>query len=79
VYITDARRLAVVPAHKKVNQAKVEATHWEGRVRPRDGAGGKWCAEVYRNPNTGDRLHVLPGGALAAISLDEVPALGGNP
>jgi hypothetical protein len=68
VYVTDALRLAVTPGDKAVDQAKVQPALWKQAARPGDAEGGKWSAEVYDDPNTGDRLFVTASGALAAVA-----------
>jgi hypothetical protein len=68
VYVTPSFRLAVVPARRKVAAGdKIEAPRWERRVRSKVAGAGKWSAEEFFNPNTGDRLFVTAGGALAAL------------
>jgi hypothetical protein len=68
VYVTDALCLAVVPGDKAVNQDKVQPARWTQVARPADAKSGKWSAEVFVNPNTGDRLFVTASGALAAVA-----------
>jgi hypothetical protein len=68
VYVTDGLRLAVAPGDKAVAQDKAQPARWAQVIRPGDAKGGKWAAEVFVNPNTGDRLFVTAGGAFAAVA-----------
>lgn len=68
VYVTPSFRLTVVPARRKVAASdKLDGVRWERRVGPKGAGAEKWSAEEFFNPNTGDRLFVTAGGALAAL------------
>jgi hypothetical protein len=67
VYVTPIFRLAVVPARRKVAGDRIESPRWVRLVRPKGAGEGKWSAEEFLNPNTGDRLFATAGGALAAL------------
>jgi hypothetical protein len=65
LYVTGALCLAVVPGDRAADRDKPQPPRWVQVLRP--GAGsGKWAAEVFDNPTTGDRLFVTASGALAA-------------
>jgi hypothetical protein len=68
VYVLPSFRLAAVPARRRVAAGdKIEAVRWERRVGPKEAGAGKWSAEEFLNPNTGDRLFITAAGALAVL------------
>jgi hypothetical protein len=68
LYVLPSFRLAAVPARRKIAVGdKIEAVRWERRTGPKEIGAGKWSAEEFLNPNTGDRLFVTAAGALAVL------------
>jgi hypothetical protein len=68
VYANDKRQLAATAGGKAKDPNKIQAVQWEKRVQPKEAKdGGTWSAELFSNPNTGDRLYVTANGALAVI------------
>jgi hypothetical protein len=73
VYLTETLRLAVLPGGRATGPTLPRDTVpreplWQSRLRPRDGAAGKWSAELYRNPNNGHLVLLTPQGAVAVLA-----------
>jgi hypothetical protein len=72
VYAMKSFRLVAVPARRKIAaDDKIEALRWERWVGQKGAGAGKWGAEEFVNPNTGDRLFATSHGALAALPAPE--------